>query len=60
MYEASRKSAKFTAAQNKEKQDDFVSSVGELVRYCEKEGGRIPRLKIDYNYDIIDKEEKDQ
>lgn len=60
IYEASRKSAKFTAAQNKEKQDDFVSSVGELVRYCEKEGGRIPRLKIDYNYDIIDKEEKDQ
>lgn len=59
MYDSTRKSAKFTAAQNKEKQEDFVSSVGELVRYCEKEGGRIPRLKIEYNYDIIDKEEKD-
>ena len=59
MYDAARKSAQFTAAQNKQKQEDFVSSVGELVRYCEKEGGRIPRFKIDYNYDIIDKEEKD-
>ena len=59
MYDSTRKSAKFTAAQNKEKQEDFVSSVGELIKYCEKEGGRIPRFQIDYNYDIIDKEEKD-
>ena len=59
MYDSLRKSAKFTAAQNKEKEEDFLSAIGELVRYCEKEGGRIPRMKIDYNYDIIDKEEKD-
>ena len=31
-----RKSAKFTAAQNKEEKNDYVDCVGELVAMCEK------------------------
>ena len=49
-----RKSAKFTAAQNKEKKEEFVDSVGQIVYYCEKWGGQIPRFKIEAPQDIID------
>lgn len=49
-----RKSAKFTAAQNKEQSNDFVDSVGELVAYCEKNGGIIPKYEIDTPQDVID------
>lgn len=59
MYDSMRKSAKFTAAQNKDKEGDFVDCVGQLIAYCEKEGGRIPRFNTDLNYDIIDKVIKD-
>jgi hypothetical protein len=54
VYNDLRKSAKFTAAQNKEEKGDFVDCVGNLVYYCEKEGGKIPRHKIDAPLDIID------
>lgn len=57
--ESLRKSAKFTAAQNKEKQNDFINSIGELVAYCEKNGGVIPPYKIDTPKDIVDKVIKD-
>lgn len=50
-----RKSAKFTAAQNKAEKNDFVDSVGELVAYCEKNGGQIPKYEIETPLDIIDK-----
>ena len=50
-----RKSAKFTAAQNKEQKGDFVDSVGELVSYCEKYGSIIPKYEINTPLDIIDK-----
>ena len=50
-----RKSAKFTAAQNKDKESEFVSSVGQLVAYCEKQGHQIPRYQIDTPLDIVDK-----
>jgi predicted nucleic acid-binding protein len=43
VYNDIRKTAKFTAAQNKETKEDFVDCVGNLVAYCEKEGGKIPR-----------------
>ena len=46
VQESLRKSAKFTAAQNKEKKDDFIDCVGELVLMCEKEGF-IPRFATD-------------
>lgn len=49
-----RKSAKFTAAQNKEDNNDFVGSVGELVSYCEREGGFIPRFVTEAPQDRID------
>ena len=53
VQEALRKSAKFTAAQNKEKKDDFIDCVGELVLMCEKEGF-IPRFATDIPQDKVD------
>lgn len=53
-----RKSAKFTAAQNKEDKSDFVDSIGELVAMCEKEGF-IPRFPTDIPQDKVDKTLKD-
>lgn len=55
-----RKSCKFTAVQNKEEKSDFVDCVGQLVAYCEKEGGKIPRFDISIPLDVIDKEIQDQ
>ena len=57
-YDTLRKSAKFTAAQNKEAKGDFVDSVGELVAICEKEGF-IPRYATDIPQDKIDVTLKD-
>ena len=51
--ESLRKSAKFTAAQNKEQKNDFVDSVGELVAMCEREGF-IPRFATDIPQDKVD------
>ena len=56
--ESLRKSAKFTAAQNKEEKNDFVDSVGELVSMCEKEGF-IPRFATDIPQDKVDLTLKD-
>lgn len=53
-----RKSAKFTAAQNKEDKNDFVDSVGELVAMCEREGF-IPRFVTDIPQDKVDLTLKD-
>lgn len=49
-----RKSAKFTAAQNKQKSNDFIDSIGQLVDYCQKNGGAIPQFSIDSDLDVID------
>lgn len=54
VLESLRKSGKFTAAQNKETKEDFVDCVGNLVAYCEKNGGQIPKYELNYDYDIID------
>jgi len=51
--ESLRKSAKFTAAQNKEDKNDFVDSVGELISMCEREGF-IPRYATDIPQDKVD------
>lgn len=56
--ESLRKSAKFTAAQNKEQKNDFVDSVGELVAMCEREGF-IPRFATDIPQDKVDLTLKD-
>ena len=55
VYDILRKSAKFTAAQNKEDKNQFIDSVGQLVAYCQKNGGQIPRHEIKVPYDILDK-----
>jgi hypothetical protein len=54
-----RKSAKFTAAQKKEQETEFVDCVGNMVAYCEREGGRIPAYDISTDKDVIDKIIKD-
>lgn len=54
VFDTMRKSAKFTAAQKKEQTQNFVDSCGQLVLYCEKWGGKIPRYEIKQDYDIID------
>lgn len=59
MQEMLRKSSKFTAAQAKEEEKDFVDSVGELVAYCERNGGAIPNYELEVPYDYVDVEMKD-
>lgn len=58
-YESLRKSAKFTAAQNKEQSSDFVDSIGEFVELCEREEGFIPRFATDIPQDKVDLTLKD-
>lgn len=57
--EGLRKSAKFTAQQNKEQKGDFVDSVGELIIMCERDGF-IPRYCTDIPQDKVDFTLKDQ
>lgn len=49
-----RKSAKFTAAQNKDKDNEFIDSIGQLVAYCQKHGGEIPQIEIKTELDTVD------
>lgn len=56
--ESLRKSAKFTAAQNKEQKNDYVDCVGELVAMCERDGF-IPRFETDVPQDKVDLTLKD-
>ena len=56
--ESLRKSAKFTAAQNKEEKNDYVDCVGELVAMCEREG-YIPRFETNIPQDKVDLTLKD-
>lgn len=51
--ESLRKSAKFTAAQNKEQKGDFVDSIGQLIAICERDGF-IPRFATDIPQDKVD------
>ena len=57
--ESLRKTAKFTAAQNKEEKGNFVDSIGELIAMCEKDGF-IPRFCTDIPQDKVDQTLKDQ
>lgn len=57
--ETLRKTAKFTAAQNKEDKNNFVDSVGELVAICERDGGFIPPTLAEVPKDIVDLTLKD-
>ena len=59
VYDAMMKSAKFTEAQNKEKEENEFSCFGQVVSFCEKEGGFIPEHVIEADFDVIDKIIKD-
>jgi len=54
VYDALMKSAKFTEAQRKEEKTGEFDSVGQLVYFAEKVGGKIPRHDIETTKDIID------
>ena len=54
MYDAMMKSGKFTAAQNKAEQGEYVDSVSEIVKLCEEQGF-IPRYYTDGPQDKVDK-----
>ena len=54
-----RKTAKFTAAQNKSAEKEEFDSVGEIVLLCEREGGFIPKMEINIPRDIVDATLKD-
>ncbi len=58
IYESLRKSCKFTAAQNKDKDGNAIDSVGEIVAICEREGF-IPRYCTDIPQDKVDATLKD-
>ena len=54
MYDSMMKSGKFTAAQNKAENGEYVDSVSEIVKLCEEQGF-IPRYYVDGPQDKIDK-----
>jgi len=55
VYDAMLKSARFTEAQIKKDGDtDFLSSVGEMVAYCEEHGGQIEKFQIKEDRDAAD------
>ena len=54
-----RKSAKFTAAQNKDKDNEQIDCTGVLVAACERIGGFIPPDLVDVKQDMIDISIKD-
>lgn len=53
VYDQLMKSGKFTAAQNKAENGEYVDSVGELVAICEKDGF-IPRYYVSEPNDKVD------
>ena len=55
VYDLLSKSGKFSEAQNKDQAPSFLGSVSELVEYCEREGGFIPRFVVDVPQDIVDR-----
>lgn len=54
-----RKTAKFTAAQNKAKEKEAFDSLGEIIALCEREQGFIPAFCTDVPQDIVDATLKD-
>ncbi len=51
-----RKLANFAAAARKRDQKNagFIDSIGEIVAYCEKNGGQIPRMEVKEPLDKVD------
>ena len=55
VYDLMMKSAKFTEAQNKDKEGDTIDSAAAIVDFVETHSGKIPRYKCDEPQDIVDK-----
>lgn len=55
-----RKSGKFTAAQNKDKDSDQINCLGQLIAVCEREEGFIPRYYVSKPNDPVDAVLQDQ
>jgi hypothetical protein len=47
VYDAMMKSAKFTEAQNKDKEGNAIDSASAIVDFVESHSGAIPRLHYD-------------
>ena len=54
MYDTLRKSANFTAQQNKAKENEEIDCIGRLAVICEREGGKIDVCDTSYPRDQID------
>ena len=54
MYDSLMKAGKWTAAQNKAENGEFVDSISELVALCERDGF-IPRYYVDSPQDKVDR-----
>ena len=54
VYDSMMKSAKFTEAQNKDKQGDAIDSASAIVDFVEAHSGQIPRYHCDEPQDVID------
>lgn len=54
VYDGLMKSGKFTAAQNKAEQGEYIDSISELVMICETDGF-IPRYYVDEPKDKVDR-----
>ena len=54
VYDALMKSGKFTAAQNKEAEEQGIDSIGQLVAICEKDSF-IPKYYVDKPQDKVDR-----
>lgn len=54
VYDSMMKSAKFTEAQNKDKDGDSIDSASAIVDFVETHSGEIPRYHCDEPQDIVD------
>ena len=54
VYDNLMKSAKFTEAQNRDKDSNSIDSASAIVDFVQSHSGQIPRLHIDQPQDIVD------
>ena len=54
VYDAMMKSARFTEAQNKEKEGEYIDSASAIVDFVEGKSGAIPRYECKESQDLID------
>ena len=54
VYDSMMKSAKFTEAQNKDKDGDIIDSASAIVDFVQAHSGEIPRYHCDEPQDIVD------